>query len=82
MGWGYPIPYYLLHNIIIKLNYSSDLMSKRTDDISIDGTYGAMTFKDGVATFMTRHGESKTATDLPNGVMYTVQKQITQRTVM
>ncbi len=42
------------------------------DDKTINGTYGEMTFKDGVATFKLRHGESKTAEGLMAGVGYTV----------
>lgn len=42
------------------------------DDTSINGTYGGMTFIDGVAEFTLKHGESTTATGLPEGVKYTV----------
>lgn len=42
------------------------------DDTTINGTYGDMTFVDGVAQIVLKHGESKTATDLPAGVSYTV----------
>ena len=41
-------------------------------DTSISGTYGDMTFVNGVATFTLTDGSSKTATGLPNGVGYTV----------
>lgn len=41
-------------------------------DTSIKGTYGDMTFTDGIATFTLKHGESKTAIDLPPGVRYEV----------
>ncbi len=41
-------------------------------DTTINGTYGGMTFADGVATFTLKHGESKTATGLPAGITYTV----------
>lgn len=41
-------------------------------DTSIGGTYGDMIFKDGVATFTLKHGESKTATGLSVGISYTV----------
>lgn len=41
-------------------------------DTSIIGTYGEMTFTNGVATFILKNGESKTATDLPNGITYEV----------
>ena len=43
-------------------------------DTSISGEYGEMTFKDGVATFTLKHGESKTATGLPAGVKYMVEE--------
>ena len=33
-----------------------------------------MTFADGVATFVLKHGESKTATNLPAGITYTVSE--------
>ncbi|MCC8128258.1 MAG: InlB B-repeat-containing protein [Clostridiales bacterium] len=42
------------------------------DDTSINGTYGDMTFENGVATFTLKSGESKTATGLPAGIGYTV----------
>ena len=42
------------------------------DDATIQGTYGDMTFEDGVATFTLRHGQSATAEDLPAGIGYTV----------
>lgn len=42
------------------------------DDTSINGTYGEMTFKDGVAAFKLKHGESINATKLPAGISYTV----------
>mgnify|MGYP004566098017 CR=1 FL=1 len=44
------------------------------DDASINGTYGGMTFVDGVATFTLAHGETVTATGLPAGVRYTVKE--------
>ena len=44
----------------------------RLGDTSINGTYGDMTFVDGVATFRLRHGESVEATGLPAGVTYVV----------
>ena len=44
----------------------------RLGDTSINGTYGDMTFVDGVATFRLRHGESVKATGLPAGVAYVV----------
>ena len=44
-------------------------------DTSINATYGDMTFINGVATFVLKGGESKTATGLPNGVSYTVTEE-------
>ena len=41
-------------------------------DTGINGTFGEMTFTDGVATFVLKHGESKTAAALPAGITYTV----------
>ena len=43
-------------------------------DTSIDGTFGDMTFTDGVADFTLKHGESKTATGLPAGTTYKVEE--------
>ncbi len=43
-------------------------------DTSINGTYGDLTFVDGVASFTLRHGESVTATGLPEGIEYTVEE--------
>ena len=45
------------------------------NDNTVTGTYGGengMTFTNGVANITLKHGESKTATALPNGVTYTV----------
>ncbi len=44
------------------------------DDSTISGTYGDMTFENGVATFTLKAGESKSATGLPAGVGYTVEE--------
>lgn len=41
-------------------------------DKSINGTYGEMTFVNGVATFTLKHGEQKTASSLPAGMEYCV----------
>ena len=41
-------------------------------DPEINGTYGGMTFTNGVATFTLKGGESLTATGLPIGITYTV----------
>jgi len=43
-------------------------------DTSIGGTYGDVTFTNGVATFSLMTGESVTAEDLPQGVSYTVEE--------
>ncbi len=45
------------------------------DDKTISGVYGDLTFKDGVAAFTLKHGESKKATGLPKGVGYTVTER-------
>ena len=44
------------------------------DKKDLSGTYGDMTFTNGVATFTLKHGENKTATGLPAGVSYTVEE--------
>ncbi len=41
-------------------------------DSTISTTYGGMTFTNGIATFTLKHGESRTASDLPAGITYTV----------
>ncbi len=41
-------------------------------DKTVSGTYGDMTFTNGVSEFTLKDGESKTAKDLPAGVKYTV----------
>lgn len=41
-------------------------------DKGISGTYGGMSFTDGVATFTLKHNQAMTATDLPAGISYTV----------
>ena len=41
-------------------------------DDSISGTYDDVTFKNGIASFTLKHGESKTATGLPAGITYSV----------
>ena len=41
-------------------------------DTSVNDMFGDMTFTDGKATFSLKHGESKTAKDLPAGITYTV----------
>lgn len=49
------------------------------EDKTITGTYGEMTFQDGVAEFTLKHGESVTADGLPAGVKYTVTEQEANR---
>ena len=44
-------------------------------DQTISGTYGDMEFTDGAATFALKHGESKTAAGLPEGVTYEVTER-------
>ena len=44
------------------------------DDDSINGTYGDMTFENGVAGISLSHGQSKTALNLPKGIGYTVEE--------
>lgn len=41
---------------------------------SVSGTFGGMTFENGVATFMLKHGESITASGLPAGLTYSVEE--------
>ncbi|MBP5237786.1 MAG: Cna B-type domain-containing protein, partial [Clostridia bacterium] len=45
------------------------------EDATITGTYGDMTFTEGVAQFELGSGESKTALNLPNGLGYTVTEE-------
>ena len=52
--------------------YKEFTFTVKLSDKSINGIYGDMEFVNGVATFMLKHGESKTATELPVGVTYTV----------
>lgn len=40
----------------------------------LSGTYGAMTFNEGIATFDLKNNESITATGLPDGTTYTVEE--------
>ena len=46
-----------------------------SSNTSLSGTYGDMTFENGVASFTLKHEESKTASGLPVGVPYTVVEQ-------
>lgn len=43
-------------------------------DRTVDGRFGEMTFRSGVAEFTLRHGETVTATGLPAGVGYLVEE--------
>ena len=45
-------------------------------DTSINGRYGEMVFRNGAAFFELKHGESKTARDLPEGTRYTVMETL------
>ena len=45
------------------------------NDTSINGTYGDMTFTDGVATFSLKNGQAKTADSLPSGIGYKVTEE-------
>ena len=45
------------------------------NDTSVTGTYGGMTFKNGVASFALKHGESMTASGLDAGMTYSVTEQ-------
>ena len=44
------------------------------NDKSINGTYGDMTFENGVAVITLKHGETKIATGLPAGFSYVVEE--------
>lgn len=44
-------------------------------DTEINGTYGDMTFENGVAEFTLKDNETKTAVDLPAGIKYTVTEK-------
>lgn len=44
-------------------------------DTSVSGTYGDMEFDKGIAFFTLKHGESKTASGLPEGMHYSVREQ-------
>lgn len=44
-------------------------------DTSVNGTYGDMTFQNGVAAFTLKHTESKTAAGLPAGISYEVAEE-------
>ncbi|MCH5198343.1 MAG: Cna B-type domain-containing protein, partial [Oscillospiraceae bacterium] len=44
-------------------------------DTSITGQYGDMYFNEGVANFTLRHGQTKTARELPTGITYKVKEE-------
>ncbi len=50
------------------------LFAVKLSDKSINGQYGDMFFEDGVARIYLRHGESATATGLPEGIEYRVDE--------
>lgn len=41
---------------------------------ALNGIYGDMEFVDNVATFTLKHGESKSAAGIPEGIAYTVEE--------
>lgn len=43
-------------------------------DTSVNGKFGDLTFTDGVAAFTLKHGDSKTALNLPAGITYQVSE--------
>lgn len=43
-------------------------------DSAVSGTYGEITFENGIAVFALKDGESKTALNLPVGINYTVEE--------
>ncbi len=45
------------------------------DDKKINGQYGEMEFKNGIATFTLKDGESKTAINIPEGIKYEVTEK-------
>ena len=49
---------------------------------SINGVYGDMTFENGVANFTLKHGESKSATNLPAGMTYKVEEEEDEKFVV
>ncbi|MBR3316438.1 MAG: hypothetical protein IKG21_01270 [Atopobiaceae bacterium] len=53
-----------------RFSFTVTLTGKGAEDV--DGGYGAMTFKKGVATFELGNGETKVATGLPRGLGYRV----------
>ena len=68
-------------SLVVKKTLVSDLAADAAKEFSftvtlsntaINGTYGDMTFTNGVATFNLKGGETKSAVGLPKGVTYTV----------
>ena len=76
------IPLPLLGNIKIDKNVTGtdgDIDKDFTftielSDNTINGTYGDVSFKDGIGIFSLKHQESKTITDLPVGIKYTIKE--------
>lgn len=50
-------------------------LSVTLSDTSVNGMYGDIEFINGTATFVLKHGESKTAYGLPAGIQYQVTEQ-------
>ena len=70
-------------DLTVSKSVESDLADDKTkdfsftvtlDDKTVNGTYGEMTFENGVATFTLKDGESKTASGLAKGTGYTVEE--------
>ena len=70
-------------SLAVRNNVVSDLAADKDQafgftvtlsDITINGTYGGMTFTDGVATFTLKAGKSATAQGLPTSLTYTVKQ--------
>ena len=68
-------------SLVVSLNVESVIASDKDktfaftvtlDDESVNGTYGDMTFENGVAVFTLKDGEQKTADGLAQGITYTV----------
>ncbi len=54
---------------------TKDFTFKVTLDDKLTGTFGEMSFTEGVATFTLKDGETRTATDLPTGLNYKVEEE-------
>ena len=69
----------IVSGIVVDPNeaFSFEVQLKKEDgtvDTRIDGQFGAMTFKEGVAGFTLKGGESLSAIGLPEGLHYTVEE--------